>query len=384
MRHGPKRLFLVCGEPSGEAYAARVAARFRSLHPRVPMEGIGGRLLEAAGVRLIRDYHGISVVGITEVARHLPAVLSALRAAVRRATDPGTGAVLLVDFPEFNFRVGKRAAAAGIPVVYYIPPQLWAWRPGRARTLARFARGVVVPFPFEVEPLRREGVPVRFAGHPLLAELADSLDAPPDPGRFGIPPGAPLVGLLPGSRAGEIRAHLPAMLGAARILLRDFPGLRFALPVARPELREEIRLRLTGPELPLTMVEEERLLLARGMTAAVSASGTATLELALLGVPHVIVYRTSRITYRIGKRLARVRSIGLPNLVAGEPFLPELIQDGCVPDRIAAELGRILGDAGLRDALRQRCLSLRETLRGSGPAEAVVELLAAEGAGAWG
>jgi len=380
----PKTLFIICGEPSGETYAASVARAFRRRFPLAPMEGIGSSGLASEGVRLLLDYGSISVVGILEVARHLPAVVSALRAAKRRVASPDVGALLLVDFPDFNFRVGREAHRRNVPVIYYIPPQLWAWRRGRARELAAFTKGVVVPFPFEEPILREQGVNVRFAGHPLLEELAPYLDAAPDPARFGIPAGKRVVGLLPGSRNGEIRAHFPVLADAARRIAEEFPDVHFAVPLASPRFRGAIEQELRGEGLPLTIVEDERFLLFRGMTASVAASGTATLELALLGVPHVIVYRTSEVTYRIGKRLAKVSSIGLPNIVAGEPFLPELIQGECRPERIAAELGALLSEKARRDALAARCRSLREKLSGSGPSEAVVDLLANAAGESWG
>jgi lipid-A-disaccharide synthase len=381
---GAKTLFIICGEPSGETYAASVASAFRKRFPDVPMEGIGSSALAAEGVRLLRDYGAISVVGILEVARHLPAVVSAMQAAKARVARPDVGALLLVDFPDFNFRVGREAHRKGVPVIYYIPPQLWAWRRERARELAAFTKGVVVPFPFEEPLLREHGVNARFAGHPLLDVLAPYLDAKPDPARFGLPPGKRIVGLLPGSREGEIRAHFPVLADAARRLAVEFPDVHFAVPLVSPRFRVAVERELRGRELPLTLVENERHLLFRGMTAAAAASGTATLELALLGVPSVIVYRTSAVTYWIGKRLAKVSSIGLPNIVAGEPFLPELIQDACRPDRIAAELGALLSDGAHREALAVRCRSLREKLSGTGPSEAVVDMLAGETGTPWG
>jgi lipid-A-disaccharide synthase len=380
---GAKTLFLLCGEPSGEAYAARVAREFRRRHPGVPMEGIGSSRLAGEGVKLLLDYGAISVVGVTEVVKHLPAIRSALSAAKERVRRPDIGAVVLVDYPDFNFRVGLSAWRRGVPVVYYIPPQVWAWRAGRAKTLARFTRGAVVLFPFEEAFLRKFGVNARFAGHPLLEELEPFLDAAPDPARFGLPEGKTIVGLLPGSRPGEIEAHLPILLSAAAAVARDFPAVHFALPVARPALRDSIARRVSAAGLPLTLVDEGRHLLFRGMTAAMAVSGTVTLELALLGVPSVIVYRTSWITYRIGRRLATVDIVGLPNIVAGEPFLPELIQDDCVPGKIAAALGGILSDGARRDGLRARCLALRDRLRGPGPTGAVVDMLDTEAAGAW-
>lgn len=385
MTPAPKTLFIVCGEPSGETYAVRAARAFRRRFPRAPMEGIGGARLAAEGVRLLLDYARISVVGVTEVVRHLPAVIGALRSAVRRATRPDVGAVLLVDFPDFNFRLGKKASASGVPVVYFVPPQLWAWRAGRAGELARFTKGVVVAFPFEESLLKARGVNARFAGHPLLDELAPWLDAAPDPARFGIPGGKTLVGLLPGSRPGEIRAHLPAMAEAARRIAARFPDVHFALPLASPAFRGLVASELAAGAggLPVTLVENDRHLLFRGMATALAASGTATLELALLGAPPVIVYRTSAITYWIGRRLASVSSIGLPNILAGEAFLPELIQDACRPDRMAGEIEALLGDGARRAALAARCIGLRDRLRGPGAADAVVDMLAAAGGGAW-
>ncbi len=383
MTGAPRTLFIVCGEPSGEAYAAGVARVFRRRFPRSPMEGIGGPRLSGEGVTLLADYNAISVVGLTEVVRHLPGIAATMRKAVRRATRPDVGALLLVDFPDFNFRVGHRVRAAGIPVVYYIPPQLWAWRPGRARELARFTKGVVVAFPFEEAILKGAGVNAVFAGHPILDELSAVLDAPPDPARFGLPPGGDVVGLLPGSRPGEVRSHLPVMLEAARRILRDRPGTRFVLPLAAPHLRAVVDPLLEGAAAAPLLCESDRHLMFRGMTAAVTASGTATLELALLGVPAVIVYRTSAVTYGIGKFLARVRSIGLPNILAGEPFLPELVQDAFTPERVASEILRYLEDEDYRRRTARACAGLREALRGTGPAEAVVDMLATEAAGAW-
>jgi lipid-A-disaccharide synthase len=260
---------------------------------------------------------------------------------------------------------------------------VWAWRPGRAKTLARFTKGAVVLFPFEVEFLRASGVNAVFAGHPILDEIAPFLDAPPDPERFGIPPGKRGIGLLPGSRPGEVAAHLPILLAAARILLQRFPDLHFALPVARPSLREAIAREVAGSGLPVSLVDEARQLLFRGLEAAMAVSGTVTLELALLGTPAVIVYRTSWLSYRIGRRLAKVDCVGLPNIASGEKFLPELIQDDCTPPRIAGAVGEILADPALRVRLRAKGLSLRSLLRGPGPTEAVVSMLGKEAAGAW-
>jgi lipid-A-disaccharide synthase len=380
---GSKSLFVVCGEPSGETYLVNVVREFRKRFPLVPVAGIGGDRLRAEGVRLVADYAGISVVGVTEVVRHLPEVWKTLRLAIREATRPEVGAVLLVDFPDFNFRVGKRAAARKIPVVYYIPPQLWAWRKGRAKQLAEFTRGVIVPFPFELDTLVAAGVNARFSGHPLLDELAPYFDAAPAPGKFGIPPGGPVIGLLPGSRSGEIEKLFPPMVEAARKILAVRPDLRFAVPVAAPRFREPIANILADAGLDAVLVESERHLLFRSMIAAISSSGTATLELALLGVPSVIVYKTSNVSYLIGRRLVSVKNIGLPNIVADEPFLPELIQDECNPARMADELIAMISDPVNLGKLSGRCIALRDKLRGAGPTRSVVDMLVEVSEGAW-
>ena len=379
----PKTLFFLCGEPSGETYAVRVAREFRRRFPEVPMEGIGGHRLESEGVKLLRDYTKISVVGFTEVLSHFSAIRETLTAAKTRIRCGDIGAVVLIDFPEFNFRVGLAAHACGIPVIYYVPPQLWAWRTGRAKTIAEFTNGVVVLFPFEETLLREYGVNAVFAGHPLLDELEPWLDARPDPGRFGLPEEKTVIGLLPGSRFGEVSRHLPILLEAARILLRKHPDICFALPVARPALKEPIEQEVKGSGLPVTLVESESYLMFRGLTAALSVSGTATLELALLGVPSVIIYKASRISYRIGKMLAKVDRIGLPNIVAQEIFLPELIQNDCTPDRIADAMDAMLENRGKLAEMKAKCLSLRDRLRGPGAANAVVDMLATEARNAW-
>src|SRR5512139_2848363 len=273
----PRTLFLLCGEPSGEVYASRVARAFRARYPGAPVEGIGSARLESEGVRLLRDYGDISVMGFTGVVKRLPAIRRALRDATDRVSRPDIGAVVLVDFPDFNFRVGLAAWKRGVPVVYYIPPQVWAWRTGRARTLARFTRGAVVLFPFEEEFLRRFGVNAVFAGHPLLEELAPVLDAPADPARFGIPAGKRVLGLLPGSRVAEVEKNLPVLLSSARLVADRFPDVHFVLPVASPSLRKCVEQGVSGCGLPLTLAEEDRHRLFRCMRAAVAVSGTVTL-----------------------------------------------------------------------------------------------------------
>ena len=379
----PKTLFFLCGEASGEMYAVRVAREFRRRFPEVPMEGIGGHRLESEGVKLLRDYTKISVVGVTEILSHLPSIRETLAAAKERIRRGDIGAVVLIDFPEFNFRVGLAARACGIPVIYYIPPQLWAWRTGRARTIAGFTKGAVVLFPFEETLLREYGVNAVFAGHPLLDELEPWLDAQPDPGQFGLPEGKTVIGLLPGSRSGEVSRHLPVLLEAARILLKKHPDICFALPIASPALKEPIEREIKRSDLPVALVESKSYLMFRGLTAAISVSGTVTLELALLGVPSVIIYRTSRISYIIGKMLVKVDRIGLPNIVTGERFLPELIQNDCAPEKIADAMCAMLEDHKKLADIRNKCLSLRDRLRGPGAANAVVDMLETEAREAW-
>jgi lipid-A-disaccharide synthase len=353
------RIMISCGEPSGDLYAGALARELRALDPSAALAGFGGDRLRAAGVHLVGDYHGLSVTGLSEALVVLPRSLAMYRRLVAWARAERPDVFVAIDFPDFNFRLAAALKRLGIPVVYYISPQLWAWRPGRMRTMRRLANRVLVIFPFE-EPLYREaGVPVEFVGHPLV-----DLIAPRQPrGAFlaacGLHPGAPTVALLPGSRPNELRAILPGLLEAAALIARRLPGAQFVVARA-PHLDVSLFAPLAAPAaaaLPLAVVEGRTDDALAASDVVLTASGTATIQAALHERPMVIVYRLSTLTYRLGKPFVRVATYGMVNLVAGQAVVPELIQDAFTPEAVAREALRFLTDAAhaarTREALRQ-------------------------------
>jgi lipid-A-disaccharide synthase len=333
--------------------------------------------MRAAGVRLLRDLEGLSVVGGTEVLGRLPALAGAFRTLSRRLREGRPRGVVLIDFPDFNLRLARRARRLGIPVVYFLAPQVWAWRRGRLRAMARDVGRVLAVFPFEVGVYQEAGVPVELVGHPLLDVLPE-----PDRGlaRAGLAgPGEPLVGLLPGSRIAEVRRLLPSLLGAARELARRRPSCRFALPRAEtvPAGLVEGLVRDAGLPVRLLAGQAHRVMAAADVVLV--ASGTATLEAACLGVPMVIVYRLSGLSYRLARVLVRgVRHIGLPNILAGREVVPELIQGQATPGALARAALPLLEDGPARSAQLAGLAEVRARLGPAGAGRRAAEAVLRE------
>ncbi len=313
-------------------------------------------------------------MGISEVRERLPAIRRALAEIKRRLREDRPDVLLLVDFPDFNLHVAGVARQLGIPVVYFVSPQIWAWRARRIKQIKQRVTRKIVLFPFEQEFYAREGVPVTFAGHPLADHVAHPLEAGEARRRLGLDPGGPVFGLLPGSRSGELARMLEPMLDTARLVLEAQPGAAFLIPVAStvdPEPVHEAAARSGLPVVALRNAFDE---IAQACDSALVASGTATLELAVRGVPPVVVYRTSRTTYLIGRMAVRVPFISLVNLIAERELVPELIQEDFTPQRAAAELVR-LGCPG--DARQDLLEGLREVRARLGPPGAYARAAAA-------
>jgi len=336
------RVFISAGESSGDRHAARVAEELAARRPDLRMVGLGGPTMAEAGVELLAGLENLAVMGYAEVARRLP-FFAALRRRVWRVLEEGdVDLVLPVDYPGFNLPLARKAHALGIPVLYFIAPQVWAWREGRARHLARACDRVLTVLPFEERRLAEHGVDARFVGHPLLDEPRRPAAGAsnPRPGHRG-----PVLGLFPGSRAQEVERMLPPFAAAARRLAATRAGLDIL--VARPaHLPRSLYERFGFEE-----VEADEAL--DRATVALAKSGTITLELALAGIPMVVGYRTSRLTYSLARRVVRVPSIALVNLVAGERIVPELIQDALTPAALAAAAAPLL-DADAPPARRMR------------------------------
>jgi lipid-A-disaccharide synthase len=341
----------------------------RELAPGIRLTGMGGGHMAAAGLEVIVDPTGQAAVGTSEAVGRLPALYRAYRAMGQRLLTDRPGALVLIDFPEFNLRLARRARRAGVPVIYFIPPQLWAWRAGRIRQMARRVRRVLAVFPFEPPLYERAGVPVTFVGHPLLDVVPLDLTRDEARRRLGADPGHALIGLLPGSRPGEIERLLPPMLAAARRLAAADGRRRFVLGVAPTVSRAQVTAILRRDEAgtPLVELVSERTyeVMAAADTLLI-ASGTATLEAALLGAPMVICYRVSRLTELLARALTRVRWIGLPNLVSGRAVVPELIQGEVTGARLAREAARLLEDPVAATAQRAAFKELRARLGEAG------------------
>ena len=362
-RRNTKQILIITGEASGDQHGANLALALKALDPDVEICGVGGARMKAAGVRLVEGIGRLDVIGMVGV--------TALRAVVQRVLSirrllraERWDAVVLIDHPGLNVHFARMAKQAGHRVVYYIAPQLWAWRPGRMRAIRRWVDHVCVILPFEEELYRRGGVPCTFVGHPLLDDMAGSYDRDQVRAAYGLPRDATVVGLLPGSRMGEVRALLPLMLDAVRVL--GHQGMRLILAVADTVDRDEIKRICEGAGADVRLVAGD----ASGVMAAsdmlVVASGTATLQAAIVGTPMVIVYKVPWISYGLARLFVRVRSIGLANLIAGRPFIPELIQTEATPANLAAEARRILDDVTYRDAMQAEMGRVRSLLGGPG------------------
>ena len=338
--------------------------------------GIGGPSMRAAGIEGLGDASTMGVTGFFEVVGQLGVIWRAFGDARRLLRDPASrpDLAILIDYPDFNLRLARAAKKAGIPVLYFVSPQVWAWRKGRVRQIARFVDRMLVILPFEEEFYRSARVPVQFVGHPLLDLVRRSLTREQALRPLGLDPKRPTVALLPGSRRNELASHLPPMLGAARLLREEFRDLQFLVPIA-PTLDADEVDRLIGESLPprgsarsdgpgvgWALVRDGRYDAVGAADAAVVASGTATLETALLGVPMVIVYRMNPFTHAIARLISDVPHIGMPNLIAGARVVPELVQGECRPDRIALEIRRLLTDPRVSEKSRLGLAGVRSRL----------------------
>ena len=353
----------------------------------VEFEGIGGSGMLSAGLKPIADARQLGVTGLSEVLFNLGSIWAAYRRAGAIIGDAARrpDLVILIDYPDFNLRLARRAKRAGIPVLYFVSPQIWAWRAGRIRVIAERVDRMLVILPFEEGIYRKAGVEVEFVGHPLVDRVRAGRSREQVLRPLGLDPGRPTVALMPGSRRNEIGALLPPIIGAARLLKEEFGDIQFILPVAptldRGALQEAVKRasdesrpsqrggyasdRPAGrdPAPAPLLVEGDRYDLIAASDAAIVASGTATLETALLEVPMVIVYRVSPITYALARRVSSgVAHIGMANLIAGRRVVPELVQEECRPETIAAEVRRILTDPQVAETMRRELGGVRARL----------------------
>ncbi|MBU1275932.1 MAG: lipid-A-disaccharide synthase [Proteobacteria bacterium] len=366
-----RSVVLVAGEASGDQHAAKLARQLSQLDPDVAISGIGGPEMEAAGVELLYRSEDLALVGVAEVLPKLKVILGAIRGMKRHFKSTRLDVVILVDFPDFNFRLGKAAKKLGLKVLYYISPQVWAWRPKRAQKMASFVDHLACVFPFEPEFFRLNApeLPVSFVGHPSLDDPPQDWNEP-----LPVPREAELVGLLPGSRMSEISRLLPLLLASARLMQKQRPDLHFVLPLAPGLRREQVEPYLQNTPRGLTVIAgRSRQVMAQARLLLV-ASGTATLQAALAGTPGVVVYKTGGFNYLVARSLIKVEHIAMPNLIAGRRLLPELIQGDATPERVSAEGLSLLADDERRGRVIQGLNEVRAKLGGPGASRRVAEL----------
>ncbi len=354
-----KRLLISCGEPSGEFYGAELVAELRKRQPDLEVFGLGGDRLAAENVRLLAHLRDLAVVGLVEVLSHLRRLKALFDSVVAEAARVRPDVAVLIDYPDFNLRLARELRKLGIPVVYYVSPQLWAWRRGRIKDVKRDVAKMLVIFPFEEAIYREAGVPVTFVGHPLIDHVKPPADRTAMASQLGLSPDRPVIALLPGSRNKEVGFNLPPMIEAVKALREARPELQFVL-AAGPHLRAGTfdQARTAG----ITIVEGRTREVLSSARVAIVASGTATVETALTLTPMVVVYRLSALTYALGKPLVSVSNYAMVNLIAGRVVVPELIQSDFTPSRVAEETLRILDDGSPRTEMLRNLGEVREKL----------------------
>jgi lipid-A-disaccharide synthase len=365
-------LVVSCGEASGDLYAGELIHHLRRAG-EVDVFGLGGDRVSASGGRLIAHVRDLAVVGLFEVLRHLRRLHGVFRRVLEEVDRVRPALAVLVDYPDFNLRLARELHARGVPVVYYVSPQVWAWRRGRLRAIRRTVAHMIVIFPFEEELYRRAGIPVTFVGHPLVDLVRPAPDRSDFLASVGLDGARPVLAVLPGSRPQEVGHNLPTLARAMGLLASRRPDLQLALAVA-PSLGDGVFDRILG-DLPVRRISGRTHALLGASTVGLVASGTATVEAALLGLPMVVVYRLSPLTYALGRPFVRVPHYAMANLIAGREVVKELIQMNFRPESVAAEALSLLENQARRDEVRAGLAEVRTRLGPPGASERAAELV---------
>ena len=362
------RILMSCGEPSGDLYAGALVSELRAREPGIEISGLGGDRFAQAGGTLLAHYRGLSATGLVEPLRVVPRALALIRQLTQAARTFRPDVFVPIDFPDVNFRLIAAMKRLGVPVAYYIAPQLWAWRPWRMRAIQRDASKVIVIFPFEEALYRDAGVPVEFVGHPLVEMAEAAVAGRPRPvlrHELGLDPDKPTIALLPGSRRNELERLVPVIAAAMPGLAARLEHVQFVVacaPHAADALFDPMKQAAAALRRPLALVRDRADAVLAAADAAVTASGTATVQGAIHGCPMVVIYKLSPLTYRLGKPFVRLDTYAMPNLIAGRRLVAELIQDGCTPPRIVEETLALVEDRERRSAVVDGLRQVRDRL----------------------
>lgn len=348
------KIMMSAGEASGDLHGARLAKEMLEMEPDVELFGFGGAKMAEAGVRLVRDCRDYSIMGVWEVVLGLGRLLQLEKTLVESMREEKPDLLLIIDYPDFNWRLAAKAKALGVPVFSYIPPSAWAWRKGRAKKCAAIAKEIVTIFHHEIGPYVTAGANVSFLGNPLVDTVRADMEPEAARAFFGLKDGERAALLLPGSRRQEISFLLPDMLKAVRILKEKRPETSFFLPVAPGLERREIERHIEKSGASVELTEEHVYDLMGVADFAIATSGTVVMEAALMDLPAVVCYRMGRLNYAIGRMLVKIDHFSLPNIILGEEAEPELLQDEVTPERIAEEAAKLYKGEPQRDSVMAR------------------------------
>lgn len=367
-----KRVLMIAGEASGDAHGAGVVKELKSRNPNIDIFGIGGDKMEHAGMKIIYHIREMSFMGFMEVIKHLPLIRSVEKTLARLLELKKPDVVVLIDYPGFNLRFAKTAKKHGIKVVYYISPQVWAWKKGRVKKMKSLIDRMLVVFPFEVPMYEKEQIPVQFVGHPLLEEMTEVMDRKQFCRRFGLSEEKKIIAVIPGSRKQEIKNLLSVMLRAAI----EVAGTEKQVVVAvAPNLNEEEYTNAVPNDASVKFIQHATHEVMKHAEFAFVTSGTATLETACSGTPMVVVYKTSLITYWIARLVVRVKNIALVNIVAEKTVVPELIQDAVTVSSLVSEANSILSDSQRISEMKVELNRVKEKLGGRGASSKVADAI---------
>lgn len=373
-QHKPLTILFSAGEASADRHAANMFLELKKHQPDIQGIGMGGAQMAQAGIDIRYDSSNIAVIGVVEVIRHYREIRRALKLMQEIVETERPDLLVCVDYKEFNFKLARFAKQCGIKVLFYVSPQVWAWRPGRVKKYGEVIDMMAVIFPFETAYYDAEKVPVRYVGHPSVDKVHPQHSKADDMMRFNMDGKQPVVGLLPGSRANEIKRMLPVMLKAAEKLQASLPGLQFILPQADSISDELLDSYLKQSSVNITVVKNQPYDAIQCCDAVMTTSGTATLEIALLTVPMVIAYKLSPLTYRLGRWLVNTPFIGLPNIVAGKSIIKEFIQQEATAENLAAEIKRLLTDEIYANEMRENLRQVKVRLGQGGGSKNMAEL----------
>lgn len=362
------------GESSGDQHAAHMFFELKKQLPDIKGIGMGGSKMQQAGIDISFDSSNIAVIGLIEVLKHYGEIRGALKLMKKLLQTEKPDLLVCVDYKEFNLKLAQFAKQQGIKVLFYVSPQVWAWRPGRVLTYGKAIDMMAVIFPFETPYYEAENVPVKYVGHPSVDKVHPLKTHAEDVVQFELSSNSPVVGILPGSRINEIKRMLPIMLLAAEKLIQSDPAIQFLLPQADSITDELLQEYLAQTSANIKVIKNQPYDVIQCCDAIMTTSGTASLEIALLQIPMVIAYKLSAITYFLGKYLVHTKFIGLPNIVAGKSIVKELIQDDLSADNLAAEIEQILHDETYRKTILAELVVVKEKLGQGGGSKNMADL----------